>query len=183
MENSNNIAIISGLFAISGIIVGYFIGAKKYAFEKLYEQRLMCIKDLYKQVVILEFILKKYINFIGAETTKESINKKIESLNEVKKSFQKFQHKFWQEEIILDESTADQINIFLSKYIEITSKLVVSNISQQQGAYKEQFDYWDESYKLASSDLVKIKDDLKAEFKKTLKIKSWRKILNKSLGL
>ena len=50
MENSNNIAIISGLFAISGIIVGYFIGAKKYAFEKLYEQRLMCIKDLYKQV-------------------------------------------------------------------------------------------------------------------------------------
>ena len=115
MENSNNIAIISGFFAILGIIVGYFIGAKKYAFEKIYEQRLMCIKDLYKRVVVLEFILKKHIHFIGADTTKESISKKIESLNKVKESFQEFQHKFWEEEIILDEITAEQINIFLKK--------------------------------------------------------------------
>lgn len=61
MENS--IAIISGFFAILGIVIGHFIGAKKYAFEKIYDQKLVCIKYLYKQIVEIEFMLKKYIDF------------------------------------------------------------------------------------------------------------------------
>lgn len=66
----------SGIFAIIGIIIGYFIGAQKHVFEKTYDLKLICIKDLYKQIVELEFILKKYVHFIGADFTEDLINKK-----------------------------------------------------------------------------------------------------------
>lgn len=94
--------------------------------------------------------------------------KKIESLNKIKKSFQEFQHKFWEVEIIFDDSTANQIRDFLKTYIQITSKLSVSNISQQLGELKQSFENWDDSFKLVSSDLAKTKDKLKTEFRKTL---------------
>lgn len=77
----NNIGIIinflmSGSVTIIGIVVGYYIGTKKYIFQKTYDQKLVCIIVLYKQIVNLEFILKEYIHFIGADTKKESIDKK-----------------------------------------------------------------------------------------------------------
>jgi len=153
---------------VIGLIVGYFIARKRYAFEKIYEQKLMCLKDLYEQVVNLEFILKKYVHFIGADMKKEVMDERIKSLNEVKDNFQKFQHKFWREEILLDKKTVEIINNFLTKYIEITSKLTVSNIQHQQGDLKESFDNWDKSFGLVKSDLSEIKDRLKKEFRKTL---------------
>jgi hypothetical protein len=151
---------------IIGVIIGYFIANKKYIFQKTYDQKLICIVDLYKQIVRLEFALKEYVHFIGADMKDESINKKIESLNEIEKGFQRFQHKYWEVEIILDESSIDKIENFLKKYIEITSKLSRSNIEQQLRAHKESFDSWDESFKLVSSDLVEIKNEIKREFKK-----------------
>ncbi len=171
MEEINIInTIIGGSVAILGLVLGYFIGLKKYAFEKIYEQKLIIIKNLYRQIVDLEFKIKEYVYFIGADTQKESIGKRIKSLNEVKNNFQKFQHEFWREEIILNKSTVILINNFLKKYIEITSKLTVSNIQQQQGDFKQSFDNWDESFKLISSDLVGVKNKLKKEFRKTLKL-------------
>lgn len=108
------------------------------------------------------------MHFVGAETSQESIDKKRESLNKIKTNFQQFQHRFWEVEIILDEDTIKQIESFLSKYIEIISKLSVSNISQQLGDLNQSFDGWDKSFKLVSSDLAQIKNELKKEFRKTL---------------
>lgn len=166
--------IIPGFLSLVGVMIGllgsYFIARKRYSFEKIYEQRLICLKDLYEQIVNLEFLIKKYVHFIGADMEKEMINERIKSLNEVKSSFQKFQHRFWREEIILDKNTIETVNNFLTKYIEITSKLTVSNIQHQQRDFKQSFDNWDKSFELVKSDLSQIKNELKKEFRKTLKI-------------
>ncbi|MBA3047703.1 hypothetical protein KKC83_05235 [Patescibacteria group bacterium] len=95
--------------------------------------------------------------------------KKIKSLNKIKSDFQQFQHKFWEVEIILDDSSINEINTFLKKYIEITSKLSRSNIEQQLRVHDQAFDSWNESFKLASSDLVEIKNGLRKEFRKILR--------------
>jgi len=127
------------------------------------------IIDLYKEVVRLEFALKKYVHFIGAETGQDSIERKIEELNNIKRDFQTFQHKFWEVEIILEDSSIEKINKFLQFYISITSKLSVSNISQQLRDNRQSFDNWDKSFQLVSTDLAKIKEELKNEFKQALK--------------
>lgn len=172
MESNLSIIVdflMKGSISIMGVIVGYFIAKNKYIFQKIYDHKLILITDLYTQIVRLEFELKKYVHFIGADMTKESINEKIKSLNKIKDDFQKFQHKFWEVEIILDDSSINEINKFLKKYIEITSRLSKSNIEQQLCAYDASYDSWDDSFKLVSSDLVEIKNKLKNEFKKTLK--------------
>lgn len=171
MENNISVIIdwlMGGSISIIGVVVGYFIAKNKYIFQKTYDRKLVLITDLYQQIVRLEFELKKYVHFIGAETKAESIDEKRASLNKIKTDFQQFQHKFWEVEIILDESTIKKIKPFLSKYIEITSKLSVSNISQQLGDLNQSFDGWDKGFELVSSDLVAIKNDLKKEFRKTL---------------
>ena|SRR3989344_3390189 len=172
MENDISTIIdflMKGSISIIGVIVGYLIAKNKYIFQKTYDQKLILITDLYTQIVRLEFELKKYVHFIGADMTQESIDEKIKSLNKVKTDFQQFQHKFWEVEIILDDSSIDEIKKFLEKYIEITSKLSRSNIEQQLRAYDKAFNSWDESFKLASFDLVEIKNKLKKEFRKTLR--------------
>lgn len=168
MENS----IITGFFSITGLVVGFYFANKKHTFQKIYDQKLILIVDLYKQIIRLEFALKEYVHFVGAEMAEESISKKVEALNKIKMDFQKFQHKFWEVEIILDESTIKLINDFLKKYIEITVKLSSSNRQQQQGNSNYSFDSWNKSFKLISSDLPEIKSKLKEEFRRTLKIKS-----------
>ena len=157
-----------GTSSIIGVVVGYFIAKDKYIFQKTYDKKLILVTDLYQQVVRLEFELKKYVHFTGAETNEESIDKKRESLNKLKADFQQFQHRFWEVEIILDDSTIQEIQKFLSKYIEITSKLGLSNRSQQLGDLDKSFDAWDKSFELVSSDLVQVKNDLKKEFRKIL---------------
>ena len=168
MENS----IITGFFSITGLVVGFYFANKKHTSQKIYDQKLILIVDLYKQIIRLEFALKEYVHFVGAEMAEGSISKKVEALNKIKMDFQKFQHKFWEIEIILDESTIELINDFLKKYIEIIVKLNSSNRQQQQGNSNSSFDNWDKSFELISSDLPEIKSKLKEEFRKTLKIKS-----------
>jgi len=153
---------------IIGAVVGYFIAKNKYIFQKTYDRKLTLITDLYQQIVRLEFELKKYVHFVGAEINQDSIDNKREALNKIKADFQQFQHKFWEVEIILDESTIEKIQSFLSKYIGITSKLSVSNISHQLGDLNQSFDKWDESFQLISSELAQVKNELKQEFRKTL---------------
>jgi len=172
MENNISVIIewfMRGSIAIIGVVVGYFIAKDKYIFQKTYDRKLVLITDLYQQVVHLEFELKKYVHFIGAEMNKESIDKKRESLNKIKADFQQFQHKFWEVEIVFDDGTIKKIESFLSKYIEITSELSVSNISQQLGDSNQSFDGWDKSFKLVTFDLAQVKNELKKEFRKTLK--------------
>jgi len=161
-------SLLTGSISIIGVVVGYYIANKKHIFQRTYDQKLIYISDLYKQVVDLEFEIKKYVHFIGAETTQESISKKIESLNEIKENFQKFQHKFWEIEIMLDEGSVNEINKFLKKYIEITSKLTVSTVHQQLGDLNKSFDDWNKSFELVSSDLVEIKNELKKNFRRTI---------------
>ena len=173
MESNVGIIIdwlMKGSIALIGAVVGYFIAKDKYIFQKTYDRKLSLITDLYQRVVRLEFELKKYVHFIGAETSNESIDKKRESLNKIKSDFQQFQHKFWEVEIILDEGTIEKIQSFLNKYIEITSKLSVSNMVQQSGHSDQSYVYdaWDQSFELVSSGLAQIKNDLKKEFRKTL---------------
>lgn len=171
VDNLNIIAdyLMKGVISLIGVIIGYFIAQNKYIFQKTYDQKLILITELYTQIVRLEFELKKYIHFIGADMTEKSIDEKIKSLNKIKSDFQQFQHKFWEVEIILDDSSINEINTFLKKYIEITSKLSRSNIEQQLRVHDQAFDSWNESFKLASSDLVEIKNGLRKEFRKILR--------------
>ncbi|MHB8913821.1 MAG: hypothetical protein ACYC4I_02315 [Minisyncoccota bacterium] len=161
--------LINGSLILFGVVVGHFVTKYTHASQKIYDRKSDLVIDLYKEVVRLEFALKRYIHFTGAEMGKDSINKKIEELNVIKNDFQSFQHKFWEVEIILEDSTADKINQFLQTYIVITSKLSVAHISQQIGDSERSFDKWNESFEAVSKDLVKIKNDLKEEFKRALK--------------
>ena len=161
--------LINGSLALLGVVLGHFVTKHTHIFQRSYERKSNLIIDLYKEVVRLEFALKKYVHFTGAETGQDSIERKIEELNDIKRDFQTFQHKFWEVEIILEESSIEKINKFLQSYILITSKLSVSNISQQLRDHGQQFDNWDKSFQLVSTDLTKIKEELKNEFKSALK--------------
>lgn len=168
METTINL-LISGSLTLLGVALGHYVTKRTHIFQKSYERKSDLIIELYKEVVRLEFALKKQVHFTGAETGQDSINKKIEELNNIKKDFQTFQHKFWEVEIILEDSSIEKINKFLQSYISITSKLSVSNISQQLRDYKQSFDNWDKSFQSVSTDLAKIKEDLKNEFKQALR--------------
>jgi len=161
--------LINGSLALLGVVLGHFVTKHTHIFQRSYERKSDLIIDLYKEVVRLEFALKKYVHFIGAETGQDSIERKIEELNNIKRDFQTFQHKFWEVEIILEDSSIEKINKFLQFYISITSKLSVSNISQQLRDNRQSFDNWDKSFQLVSTDLAKIKEELKNEFKQALK--------------
>jgi len=158
-----------GVIGLIGAIVGYYLAKDKYVFQKLYDRKLVLMADLYEQVVRLEFELKKYVHFVGAETSTDSPENKREALNKIKADFQKFQHKFWEVEIILDENVIKKIEEFLAQYIQITSKLSTANISQQIGDSGYSFDAWNQSFELVRSNLAKVKTELKQEFQNTLK--------------
>jgi hypothetical protein len=171
MDNNLQIIIdylMKASISIIGVIIGYLIAKNKYVFEKTYERKSILITELYAEIVQLEFELKKYIHFIGADMQTDVLEEKIKSLNKVKTDFQKFQHKFWEVEIILNESSNKKIQEFLTKYIEITSKLSMSNIQQQLMSSDKAFDSWDKSFILFESDLLKIKNELKKDFKNNL---------------
>jgi len=161
--------LINGSLTLLGVVLGHFVTKYTHIFQRNYKRKSDLIIDFYKEVVRLEFALKKYVHFTGAETGQDSIQRKIDELNNIKNDFQKFQHKFWEVEIILEDSTIEKINKFLQTYIAITSKLSVSQISQQLGDHEQSFNKWDESFKKVSGDLVKIKEDLKKEFRCALK--------------
>ena len=168
MDTTINL-LINGPLALLGVVLGHFVTKHTHIFQKNYERKSDLVIDLYKEVVKLEFELKKYVHFTGAETGKDSVEKKINELNITKSNFQSFQHKFWEVEIILEDSTIEKINKFLQIYIAITSNLSVSHITQQLGEYRQSFDKWNESFRAVSGDLVKIKEDLKKEFRRALK--------------
>lgn len=168
METTINL-LVNGFLALLGVVLGHFVTKYTHIFQRSYERKSDLIIELYKEVVRLEFALKKYVHFTGAETGQDSIQRKIEELNNIKKDFQTFQHKFWEVEIILEDSLIEKINKFLQSYISITSKLSVSNISQQLRDNEQSFDNWDKSFQLVSTDLAKIKEELKNEFKNALK--------------
>ena len=168
MDDAINL-LINGSLALLGVVLGHFVTKYTHIFQRSYERKSDLIIDLYKEVVRLEFALKKYVHFTGAETGQDSIERKIEELNGIKRDFQTFQHKFWEVEIILEDSSIEKINKFLQSYISITSKLSVSNISQQLRDHGQSFDNWDASFQLVSTDLAKIKEELKNEFKRALR--------------
>lgn len=159
----------NSIIPLVGVWLGYFVTKNSHIFQRRYDRKSDLLIDLYKEVVRLEFELKKYVHFVGADMKTESIDEKRKSLNNIKDNFQQFQHKFWEVEIILDNSSINEINMFLKKYIEITSKLTVANIQHQQGDHNQSIDNWDKSFELVKSDLSKIKNELKKEFIKTLK--------------
>ncbi|MBA3047702.1 hypothetical protein KKC83_05230 [Patescibacteria group bacterium] len=78
VDNLNIIAdyLMKGVISLIGVIIGYFIAQNKYIFQKTYDQKLILITELYTQIVRLEFELKKYIHFIGADMTEKSIDEK-----------------------------------------------------------------------------------------------------------
>ena len=162
---------MKGAVALLGVAAGYYIAKDKYIFQKTYDRKLDLITYLYQQVVRLESALKNYVHFEGAEIGQDSIDKKREALNKIKNDFQQFRHKFCEVEIILDESTIEKIQSFLNTYIAITSKLSVSNRIERSGHSDQSYvhESRDKSFEMVSSDLAQIKNELKKEFRKTLK--------------
>lgn len=153
--------IINGVFTLLGVLLGYFVTKNSHIFQRSYDRKSDLLIDLYKEVVRLEFALREYVHIIGAETGPNSNEVKRKELNNIKNNFNTFQHKFWEVEIILDDNIVQKINKFRKTYIDIISKLTVSNISQQLRDFKESFDGWDQSFELVRTDLVEIKESLK----------------------
>jgi len=160
--------IISSI-TIIGVVVGYLFRKQEYASQKIYDRKFEYLLNFYRDINDLIFSVNEYVHFVGADMTKENRQEKIYSMNKIKKSFQQFQHTFWSGEVILDDSTAERINNFLNKYIEITSQLRVSHISQQLRDDETAFRKWDESFQSVNEELPKIKKQIKAEFKESLK--------------
>jgi len=158
--------LVNGVLPLVGVWLGYFVTKSSHIFQRSYDRKTDLLIDLYREVVRLEFALKKYVHFTGAETGQDSLDGKIKELNDIKNNFNTFQHKFWEVEIILDDNIVKKINEFREIYISITSKLTVSNIGQQLYV---QNDDWDQSFKLVRTSLAEIKESLKSEFKCALK--------------
>lgn len=169
---NNDLLVLIGNFLIStggmtiGLFVGFIFGVRKYVLEKVYDKKSEEIIDLYKCVVNLDVNLRKYIVTIGADGSEDSLGEKKKALNKIQGDFFKFQRKFWEAEIILDDQTIQKVNKFIEVFININSKLFVANVCQQQR--DKWFKGWDDSYKLVSKDLIEIREELKKEFKKTL---------------
>jgi len=157
----------ASVFILSAAL-GYFIAKDKYVFQKTYDRKAVLLTELYVQIVQLEFKLKKYINDGNAGVTKNMTDENTNILDKIKIDFQKFQHKFWETEIILEEDLNKKIQDFLFKYCEITSKLSMSNTQQQRNSHGKAFNSWEDSFKLFDTDLVDIKNHLKKEFRKNL---------------
>jgi len=161
--------LVNGLFSLVGVWLGYFVTKNSHIFQRSYDRKSDLLIDLYKEVVKLEFALKKYVHFTGAETGQESSDKKTKELNNIKNNFNTFQHKFWEVEIILDDNIIGKINKFRDIYIDIISKLTTSNYSKQLQDHSQSFDYWEKSFELVRTSLAEIKESLKSEFKRALK--------------
>lgn len=161
--------LINGAVTIFGGVIGYFIANQNYASQRIYDKKLSLISELYEKIIQLEFEIKKYVHFEGADFNLGSIQEKIDLLKKLKENFQKFQHKFWEIEIFLDDEMSLKINEFLKLYIEITSKLGSSLRSQQQHNSQEAYNSWEESFNKIAIDLLKLKSDLKKDFKGSVK--------------
>ena len=155
---------------VIGLFVGYLVARKRYAFEKIYEQKLICLKELYKQIVNLEFMIKKHIN--SNDNLEKTANEKMESLNKFKSSFEEFQYKFREMEIMLEEDNVDEIEKLVDVYNKIIPRLTASIFQGQVDKDYQSDENWKSSFELIYSDLVKAKINLKKEFRKTLGIKS-----------
>ena len=110
--------LINGSLGLLGVALGHFVTKHTYIFQRSYERKSDLIIDLYKEVVRLEFELKKYLHFIGADLSEESLEEKRKSLSKIKSDFQLFQHKFWEVEITLDDDVIKTIQEFLTKYTQ-----------------------------------------------------------------
>lgn len=161
--------LVNGMFSMAGVWLGYFVTKNSHIFQRSYDRKSDLIIDLYKEVVRLEFALKEYVHFTGAEMEQDSDERKIKELNNIKNNFNTFQHKFWEIEVILDDNIVEKINKFRDAYISITSKLTVSNINQQLQDHNQSFDSWNQSFELVRTNLAEIKESLKSEFKRALK--------------
>ena len=155
---------------VIGLLVGYFVARKRYAFEKIYEQKLICLKDLYKQIVNLEFMIKRHIN--SNDNSEKTANEKMESLNKFKSDFEEFQHKFREMEIMLEKDNIDKIEKFVDVCNETISKLTTSIFQGQVGKDYQSEENWKSGFELIYSDLAKAKINLKEEIRKTLGTKS-----------
>src|SRR3990167_475477 len=89
METTINL-LVNGSLALLSVVLGHFVTKHTHIFQRSYERKSDLIIDLYKEVVRLEFALKKYVHFTGAETGQDSIERKIEELNDIKRDFQTF---------------------------------------------------------------------------------------------
>lgn len=175
MESDLNTVIdflMKGSISIMGVIVGYFIAKNKYIFQKTYDQKLILVTDLHGKISHLEFELRIYISTIGSDMSEESVDEKIKSFNKIKDCFQQFQQKFWDAEIIFDDSLIKEIKKFSETFIKISSRLSMSIKKQSSRNDDEALNSWNKSFELFSSDLVSIKNKLKEEFRKTLKTNS-----------
>ncbi|MCK4744529.1 hypothetical protein KAS41_00500 [Candidatus Parcubacteria bacterium] len=169
MNNYIN-TIIIGLLPIIGIFVGHRLSIKKYAFEKVYEQKLICLKELYKQIVNLEFMIKKYIN--SNDNPEKTAKEKMKSLDKFKSSFGEFKDKFREMEIMLEKDNVDKIEKFVDVCNETIFELTASIYKGQVGKDYQSEENWKSGFELIYPDLVKAKINLREEFRKTLKIKS-----------
>ena len=161
--------IIGAIIALINILIGYYISNSKHAFKKIYELKLKNVMSLYGCLVKLDDLLNKYVLIDGPIMNKEYKDNKIDSFNDVFKEFNTFRNKYRDMEIIFDEDTNVIINDFINEFVKITAKLAVSNKLQEMEDFNEAVKFFDNAIELLPS-LIKIKDELKKEFKRTLNI-------------
>ena len=165
--------IMQSTISLAGVLVTavltYFFAQRRYAFEKAYDRKLVCLEELYEKTVSYEKGLKIYISTIGSDMADESRNKKQKALGALQGEFFDLQDYFKRKEIMLDECSVAIVQSFIDIHVEIVANLIASSISSSINDQEVSFKQWLSAYDGMKDALPLVKTQLKKDFKLSLR--------------
>ncbi|MFA5997212.1 MAG: hypothetical protein WC791_01840 [Candidatus Paceibacterota bacterium] len=156
--------IISILSPLAVGLLTFLLAKRRYTYEKLLDKKLVVLTEIYRMVIPLEVELNKYI-LVKGHGLPES---KREEIKNAYDRFFELQNYFWENEIILDEDSAQEIQSIINLSNEILANLNSSIVSQEVGANKDSYEQWNKSYLLWKDKLPEAKRHLRIDFKETI---------------
>jgi len=161
--------IINILVILITALLTYYFAKQRYTFEKLHDRKLISLEEIYAKIISLEKDLKKYIYTTGSSPDIQSLSTKSSELSIVKDKFFDLQDFFWKKEIIIADASTSIVQSFIDISIETISQLEASIVSQSIHDPATSRGQWQEAYQIMETKLKKSKEQLKEEFKDTVK--------------
>lgn len=157
--------VISILSPLAVGLLTFWLAKRRYSYEKLFDRKLTILAEIYRMVILLEIELNKYILAKGHGLSEEK-------RKEIKHSYDKFfelQNYFRENEIILDDVSAQKIQFIIDLSNEILANLNTSIVSQDLDDHENSYIQWNKSYLLWKDKLPEAKKQLRSDFKETMK--------------
>lgn len=144
--------------------VAYYFSKRKYSYEKLLDTKLVVLAEIYRMVIFLEREINKYILVKGHGLSEE----KRKEIKPVYDKFFELQNYFRENEIILDEDSAQNVQSVIDLSNEILANLSTSIVSQDLNAHQDSYDQWYKSYSLWKDKLPEAKKQLRVDFREAM---------------